>query len=617
MVAPRPSPTPGLLRVTFSDEPVQFWSNPNDITGLLVTDDAIWAATHGGVVRWNGSGEYTIYTAQDGLAAEAVSGIAQDGEGRIWVGHAGTVAWSAFDGDSWQAHPDREKAVEVFYAAMLASEPGDPRMWSHRAGSKWLWLPRGDGRIEAYDGARWRIYGAQHGVRTDSWAVSVAPGGQVWAVGAGVSTAQEGDLYWDDHDYFSEIADPQEITGMAVDPDGSVWVSYAAPVVASGRLAGPAESLGGVARFNLALNRWEGYFHSMNEALPIRVYDIRVGQDGAIWAAGQGMVAMRRPLRPWEGLDAQDLVVRCVAPDREGRLWLGTAKGLWSMRADGRDLRGPWLIPSPLLDSEVVALTPAEEGRLVVATARGASTLASDGRADILTDEVILCAATSPRGEVWLAGATGLYRWDADRGMVRVSDETVVAMAFDADGQLWLCDADGFVRRLGQEAMLNVRELAGESPRNMALDSQGVLWMSLSQGVGMATPDGAWKVINGEDALLSPDVRRLTVGPDDALWVATARGLARRLPSGRWTRFTVESTGGGLQSRDVRDVRLDAKGALWITTAAGLSRRTADAEWAYLALPGARWVLPGEDVIWVGAKGGLYRLTPEALVVAP
>lgn len=617
LAAPHPSPTAGLLRVTFSDEPVQFWSNPNDITGLLVTEEAIWAATHGGVVRWNGSGEHTLYTTRDGLAADAVAGIAQDAEGRIWVGHVGTVAWSAFDGARWQAHLDREEAVEAFYQAMLAAEPSDPRMWWRRAGSAWLWLPRGDGRIEAYDGARWRIYGAANGVRSKSWAAAVAPDGQVWAVGEGVSTAQEGDLYWDDHDYFSEIADPQEITGMAADPDGSLWVSYAAPLAGRSGLPGPAESLGGVARYNLALGRWEGFYQELNEALPARVYDLRIGSDGVIWAAGQGAVAVRRPLRPWQGLATGDLTVRCVAPDREGRLWLGTAKGLWSMRADGEDLQGPWLIPSPLLDSEVVALALDADERLVVATARGASTLAPDGQAEVLLEEPILSAAASPQGEVWLGGASGLYRLDAMRGPQREAEETAIALAFDAEGRLWLCAADGALRRLGQEALLNVRERVGELPRNMAFDSQGVLWLSLSQGVGMVTPAGDLSLINGEEALLSPDVRRVVVGADDALWAATARGLARRLPSGRWTRFTVESTGGGLQSGDLRDVRLADDGALWMTTAAGVSRRSAEADWAYLALPGARWVLPGRDIVWVGAQGGLYRLRPEALTAVP
>lgn len=617
LAAPRPSPTAGLLQVTFSDEPVQFWSNPNDITGLLVTEDAIWAATHGGVVRWNGSGEHIPYTTRDGLAADAVAGIAQDADGRIWVGHVGTVAWSAFDGEAWQAHPDREVAVQTYYRAMLAAEPSDPRMWWRRQGSAWLWLPRGDGRIEAYDGARWRIYGAANGVRSGSWAVAVAPNGQVWAVGEGVSTAQEGDLYWDDHDYFSEVAHPQEITGMAVDFDGGLWVSYAAPLAGRIGLPGPAESLGGVARYNLALGRWEGFYQELNEALPPRIYDLRIGPDGVIWAAGQGAVAVRRPLRPWQGLAVGELTVRCVAPDAEGRLWLGTAKGLWSLRADGEDLQGPWLIPSPLLDSEVVALALDAAGRLVVATARGASTLAPDGQAEVLLEEPILSAASSPAGEVWLGTASGLYRLDEKSAPLRESDEAALALAFDAEGLLWLCDADGGVRRPGHEALVNVREQVGELPRNMAFDSQGVLWLSLSQGIGMVTPAGEWALINGEEALLSPDVRRVAVGADDALWAATARGLARRLPSGRWTRFTVESTGGGLQSRDLRDVRMAADGALWITTGAGVSRRSAEADWAYLSLPGARWVLPAKDVVWVGAQGGLYRLRPDALTAVP
>ncbi|MBC7255797.1 MAG: hypothetical protein H5T66_06800, partial [Chloroflexi bacterium] len=110
-----PTATPGPAKISFTDEDIQFWSNVNAITGLLVTEEAVWAAAEGGVVRWGQDGTPTVYTVRDGLAPHSVSGIAQDGQGHIWIGYEGIRTWSMFDGATWQAYPDREKAVEAHY----------------------------------------------------------------------------------------------------------------------------------------------------------------------------------------------------------------------------------------------------------------------------------------------------------------------------------------------------------------------------------------------------------------------------------------------------------------------------------------------------------------------
>jgi ligand-binding sensor domain-containing protein len=110
----------------------------------------------------------------------------------------------------------------------------------------------------------------------------------------------------------------------------------------------------------------------------------------------------------------------------------------------------------------------------------------------------------------------------------------------------------------------------------------------------------------------------VAVAADGALWVGTAKGLARRLPTGKWTRYTTESTGGGLRAMDVRDVRVDAEGAVWMATASGVSRRTAASDWSYIDITGARWLVPDPaGVVWVGAASGLYRVRVDALVVVP
>ncbi len=620
VATPAPTATPGPAKIAFADEDIQFWSNVNAITGLLVTEEAIWAAAEGGVVRWGRDGTPTVYTVRDGLAPQPVRGIAQDGEGHIWIGYEGLRTWSMFDGTAWQAYPDREKAVEAHYEALLAAPAFDPRLWVARPGGRWVWLPRGDGRIEAYDGARWRIYGAQHGVRSGSWMVAISPQGRVWAVGEGVSTAEEGDLWWDDHDYFSEVASPQEITGAAVDGEGALWVSFAAPAGVSNRAAGPSGAVGGIARYNLALNRWEGYLSSLTEALPRRVYEVRIAADGTIWLAGEGRVVVRRPSRPWQAIEAPGLTVRAVAQGRGDLLWLGTDRGLWALRPESGALEGPKEVPSPLVGREVVDIVALAGGRIAVATDGGAILLDPSGEVLPLTQEAVLSLAAAPNGPLWFSTSSGLYRFGGTSTPVREGDQAAVALAVDPLGNLWLCTPEGDILRFGRlksEPRANILALAGELPRHMAADGEGTLWLSLSKGLGQLTADGQFTLI-GVEPLLSADVRRTAVGADGALWVATAKGLARRLPSGRWTRFTVESTGGGLLSMDLYDVRIAANGAVWVASSGGISRRDAEGNWANVPLVGVRRLAwGGEDALWAASQGGIYRVRPRVLTAIP
>jgi ligand-binding sensor domain-containing protein len=92
-------------------------------------------------------------------------------------------------------------------------------------------------------------------------------------------------------------------------------------------------------------------------------------------------------------------------------------------------------------------------------------------------------------------------------------------------------------------------------------------------------------------------------------------GLARRTPEDRWTRFTVESTGGGLRSLDMTALLVEPDGTLWMATALGLSRRTPEADWSYYDLAGIKHLaLDAQGTLWLGSDSGLYRLLPDALI---
>jgi len=72
------------------------------VLGLVASGNELWAATSGGVIRWDlQDGSQRKYTVQDGLGSNAVREIIQDSQGNIWV-TCYVSGVSRFDGNQWE-----------------------------------------------------------------------------------------------------------------------------------------------------------------------------------------------------------------------------------------------------------------------------------------------------------------------------------------------------------------------------------------------------------------------------------------------------------------------------------------------------------------------------------
>jgi len=606
-----PPPTPRAELLTVEDVPVQFWSDLNDVTSLVYDGIHLWAGGGGGVVRWDPiSGEYRVYTTHDGLQSQAVAAIAQDGDGHIWVSYVDVGSWSEFDGQAWHSYESREVAVISRYEAMLRAQRFDPRMWSSGAGSESIWLPHIDGHVMSYDGSKWRSYGQSEGVAPNARLVAVSDAGRVWAVGKGVSTRSETSGQWEHKTYIATAPDGSDMASIAVDKGGGLWLA----------LIGSRHLGGGLSHLDAASDGWTGYRHALNPAIPRNVYWVEVDAEGVVWVCGDGGIAFRPPGEPWRGIAISDLTVQCFARDDKGRFWIGTGHGIWSVAADGSELRGPWLVPSPLVGNQVTQLALDDRGTLWVGTTRGLSSVDRHGKARLLMSAEVLSLAVDSTGRTWVGTRGGLYVVQSDGASQRMLDRGVVAIALDSSNAPWACTTDGDLVKLTDSGWQgkSTGDLVGSLPRDMVVNSDGTVWLATASGLGRWSSSGEFSLSLVEDGLPHLDIRALALGPDGALWIATAGGLARRLPSGKWTRFTTTSTEGGLRSMEMWDVSVDDEGTLWMATSAGISARTRDADWSFFDMPGARRVCPEPGgAVWVGSLGGLYRVKREALIAVP
>ena len=69
------------------------YTNGTRVRDVAVEGNTLWAATEGGVVRWDmASGNYVQYTTADGLAGNDVLAVAVDAAGHKWFGTNGGVS---------------------------------------------------------------------------------------------------------------------------------------------------------------------------------------------------------------------------------------------------------------------------------------------------------------------------------------------------------------------------------------------------------------------------------------------------------------------------------------------------------------------------------------------
>jgi len=214
------------------------------------------------------------------------------------------------------------------------------------------------------------------------------------------------------------------------------------------------------------------------------------------------------------------------------------------------------------------------------------------------------------RGRVFICSGSGFYEIEEDR-VARHLEGDYVKAVLGPRGTLWILSRDKVVewsdKVLGEVRLPDDR---GE-PRSLAVDSSGTIWVATGDGL-LSYRDGEWRryTADGENGLLSSDVRAVAVDSVGHLWVGTSRGV-NVFCGGGWETLTGRD---GLPYEDVTTIFLSPNGDRWFGTAAGAARLR-KGKWSFFAPQ--RW-LPNEYVTaitvdaggaaWVATRGGLARL---------
>ncbi len=463
----------------------------------------LWAAP--GVETPTGRYGFRTYAADAGLSNQAVTRVAQDRLGFLWVGTQGNLF--RFDGRTFRPYGMREGLPSGSITALAA----DP------AGRLWVGTYRGLGY---QDGDRFRTF-AMPPVPVHELRVR---GGRVWVASeAGLWSGTEPD----------DLAPVPGWSGearalWAFESPQETWVAGNGSLLrgGTGRPWRPVPLPGERERILDLVGDREG---RLLVRTPTRLLRLESGR----------FVDMTPPVVANPSEDAR------MSVDAQGRLWVPTNAGLWVLeggrwRALGSREGLPTVNPTHALLDREGSLWVAGQG---LHRLQGLGAWRTHGMAEGLPHPHVWGIVRDAGGTLWVATGGGLARSEGGRWtpVAGTSGLAFRALALRRGGGVWAAGPEGALFQAGPGAALR-REpelLPGRQILTLLEDRQGRLWAGTRHGGLQCRPAGArrFEPITLPGGTPTERIGQVVEAVDGTLWVAGEGGLAR-LTGSTWTRFT-------------------------------------------------------------------------------
>ena len=527
---------------------------------------------------------------ENGLPQNTVNAILQTRDGFLWVATSGGLA--RFDGARFRIFglQDGLRSVQTFRLA----EARDGTLWVGTAG----------GGLSRWENGRFSTFGAAEGLSVGIVQALVADrDGSLWIGG------ERGLVKWN-HGTFTSIGPADDlptknIRALAQDTNGTLWVS----VLFDGLFRGT-----------------NGRFVSAGAAiLPKGIYSLMADRDGSLWAGSQGAM--------WHGRDGtwsrfgptnafSNETPEGIAQSRDGALWLTAQRSGLFRTSDGRFQR--IAADRELASEKAIVVTVDREGSIWVGTAAGGLYRLSrrvvqywpmtSGRVNTSVNSV----AEDPNGLLWvMTQDAGIYHF-RDGQFSRFREPTnspinpgTYASATTSDGSVWAAGEEFLVRArngISTQAYVNL-PVKGEAIRALCADGD-TLWLGTYYS-GLIKWETNGLRIMATNGSFGSTINSLACEAKDTLWVGSASGLYK------WERGTVRewTTRGALLSSNIRALHRDPDGTLWIgTLGGGLGRLRNGTMFNITTRHGLiddviSQIIPDDfGHLWLGCNRGIMRL---------
>jgi diguanylate cyclase (GGDEF)-like protein len=505
----------GLVRFDGKDfEPFDSVSTPaignNHVQSLVQTrDGALWFTTlGGGIVRFHHD-EFEAFTSAHGLPSDVARELLEDRDGALWVGTDEGLA--RLDGRRFESWDLREALGDAVINTLFQDRQG--RLWvGARNGGVCVFadgacqdppLPEGAeirnprAFLEASDGSLWigtEGEGLFH-IEGDSFTRITAEEGLVCVEVIALLEDRDGNLWIGTRRNGLARIGPggrevfgtadglsfPHVTSLLEDQEGNLWI---------GTYAGGLNSLREAAFVSY------GPSDGIRTEVVLSVLEDRLGY---LWVGTmQGLFRMHgEQVVPFAGMEYVDQIApMAMLQDEDDTLWVGTfGMGLYRFR----DGEWSWWNTGDGLPAEYVyALARDAQGRLWVGTQKGLARF-EDGRFVVPQIDPELAHVTvrmlflDSEDRFWVGfDGAGLHRWEDERlhPVMQAEDYTpnqlqLLTAHQSTDGTLWFGTEGGLLRyRDEQLRVITGRQgLHDERVWKVLEDDVGNLWCSSNRGV--------------------------------------------------------------------------------------------------------------------------------------
>ena len=520
----------------------------NSVVGVTQTADGfLWAATPGGLVRFDGA-QFQEFSpaAIPGVPNRVVRAMHLDRLERLWLGmDRGPLV--RLDGTNALVFGLNDGLPDRTISQLLVDE--DDRVW----------IAYETGELQVIQNNRPVPFGAAEGLSEQGRAsMALDRDGQIWlAKGGSVGIARAGrfEKHLDFEDAPVFIAQARQ---------GGIWLCAGAQLMHIDDRCKQTQR-----------RELPSLFHNAEVAAMME------DSAGAIWIGTRSRGLFRADAGGREPIDTSHRQILALAEDREGNIWAGTGGGgLNRLRQRRVELQS---VENGLPFDSVQSVCEDSEGQLWAAAQNGRlARKIGDQWAAVTSDNSwpgghALCVAAGKDGAVWIGLLNDglcklqngeLQRWRRGDGL---AGNAVRSLLVASNGDLWIgTEAPSEVQRFRDGKFETFR--APQSPRiirAMAEDPKGVVWIGTSEGQLLR--------LAGDELINEPaanagrplSIRALHATADGTLWIGYAGAGLGVLRDGKYARLT---TAQGLPENYVSQVVSDGHGWLWMGGNRGLFR---------------------------------------------
>ena len=433
------------------------------------------------------AGHVTVLGQSDGLPPDAWQVALRTADGTIWARSLKQIAWRRRGQDAFsvatlpgETHNSRTTAPGEHTSYVANPERLD--LLDDRNGGV---LTQGVGGLDHWDGSRWRLDlhhpGGLPADRIQSFIMDRE--GSLWVGSFGVGAYRSIGLGNWEHWTTDDGLPSNIVWSMTRLPNGQFWIATDSGIVATdGATADtPAETN----------------------------YITKVTRDGRLWLAPVGSSLIRRdPLRGTNDRFASLGKVVTAEVDRNNRLWLGSANGLF-MVADA-DQPASTVHPKLVLAHDTTFVTSDAAGVIWALSPDGMFRRDEAGHFELVISAAVLKSAPNtltfaPDHEIWIGTmSSGVLRFRMTGGHIEQLSSLVAPI-------------------IGSNHVLFAYR-----------DRRGSIWLGTDHGIDLFDGQG-WRHFDSTDGPITNDVDQAAVyeDVDGSMWFGTSHGLSHLIDPAR------------------------------------------------------------------------------------